>query len=106
MGGDFGGYLEAISALIWGPWVLIPLLVGTGLLLTVRLRGLQFRELGRSLYYALVRRREAGAEGDISHFHALMTALAATVLLATAVAVDLWRARRTRGRGGEGDDVG
>lgn len=79
MEGDLGAYLDAISALIWGPWVLIPLLVGTGALLTVRLRGLQFRELGRSLSLAFVQRREAGAEGDISHFHALMTALAATV---------------------------
>jgi AGCS family alanine or glycine:cation symporter len=79
MAADLGGYLEAISALIWGPWVLIPLLVGTGVLLTVRLRGLQFRELGRSLFFAFVRRRETSGEGDISHFQALMTALAATV---------------------------
>jgi AGCS family alanine or glycine:cation symporter len=79
MEGEFGASLEAISALIWGPWVLIPLLVGTGVLLTVRLRGLQFRRLGPSLFFALVRRRETDAEGDISHFHALMTALAATV---------------------------
>ena len=59
---DLGAQLDAISGLIWGPWVLIPLLVGTGVLLTVRLRGLQFRELGRSLYFAFVQRREPGAE--------------------------------------------
>ncbi len=64
---------------MWGPWLLIPLLVGTGFYLSVRLRGLQFRELGHSLWLAFVKRREAGAEGDISHFQALMTALAATV---------------------------
>jgi AGCS family alanine or glycine:cation symporter len=79
MGADLGAHLEKISALIWGPWVLIPLLVGTGVLLTVRLRGLQFRQLGPSLSFAFLRRREAGGQGDISHFHALMTALAATV---------------------------
>jgi AGCS family alanine or glycine:cation symporter len=54
-------------------------LVGTGIYLTFLLRGLQFRTLGHSLYLALIRRTEHGAEGDISHFQALMTALAATV---------------------------
>ncbi len=71
--------LERLSGFVWGPWLLIPLLVGTGLYLTVLLRGLQFRELGHSLWLGLVVRRERGAEGDISHFQALMTALAATV---------------------------
>src|SRR5690606_12188224 len=47
--------------------------------LTILLRGLQFSRLGRSLFLALIRRREIGAEGDISHFQALMSALAATV---------------------------
>ena len=42
----------------WGPWVLIPLLLLTGFFLTVRLRGLQFRELSHSLWLALVVRRE------------------------------------------------
>lgn len=72
--------INAISAIVWGPPLLI-LLVGTGVYLTFVLRGIQFRELGSSLYYALVKRREqgAGVEGDISHFQALMTALAATV---------------------------
>ena len=72
-------FLEATSGLIWGPFLLIPLLVGTGLYLTLRLHGLQFRQLGPSLWLALVKRKEEGAEGDISHFQALMTALAATV---------------------------
>ena len=57
----------------------IPLLLLTGLFLTIRLRGIQFTKLWSSLYYALIVRREKGAEGDISHFQALMTALAATV---------------------------
>ncbi len=56
------------------------LLVGTGILLTLRLRGLQFRALWHSLYLGLVKRKEKdSAEGDITHFQALMTALAATV---------------------------
>lgn len=68
----------AVSNWVWGPPLLI-LLVGTGLYLSILLRGLQFRVLGRSLYLALITRKEEGAEGDISHFQALMTALAATV---------------------------
>ena len=67
-----------ISNFVWG-WPMLVLLVGTGLYLSILLRGLQFRQLGHSLYLAFVRRREVGAEGDISHFQALMTALAATV---------------------------
>lgn len=66
------------SDIVWGPPMLV-LFLGTGLYLTILLRGLQFRELGHSLYLALIKRREHDAEGDISHFEALMTALAATV---------------------------
>lgn len=72
-------WVDKASGIVWGPWVLIPLLLLTGFYLTIRLRGLQFTQLWRSLYLALVVRKEEGAEGDISHFQALMTALAATV---------------------------
>ncbi|HSG64636.1 MAG TPA: sodium:alanine symporter family protein [Gammaproteobacteria bacterium] len=71
--------LAAASDFIWGPYLLIPLLLLTGLFLTVRLRGLQFRKLGHALRVAFIVRRETFASGDISHFQALMTALAATV---------------------------
>ncbi|RMG43540.1 MAG: sodium:alanine symporter family protein [Acidobacteria bacterium] len=71
--------VKAASDFVWGPLLLIPLLLLTGIWLTFRLRGLQFTTLGHSLWLALVVRREEGAEGDISHFEALMTALAATV---------------------------
>jgi AGCS family alanine or glycine:cation symporter len=78
-GTDVITVLENVSGVIWGPAFLIPLLLLTGLYLTVLLRGLQFRKLWHSLWLALVKRKEEGAEGDISHFQALMTALAATV---------------------------
>jgi AGCS family alanine or glycine:cation symporter len=71
--------VKNLSDFVWGPYLLIPLLLLTGLFLTIRLQGLQFRKLWSSLYYALIVRKEKGAEGDISHFQALMTALAATV---------------------------
>lgn len=71
--------LRAVSDLIWGPYVLIPLLLATGSYLTLRLRGLQFTQLLPSLKLALIERRDHEGDGDISHFQALMTALAATV---------------------------
>ncbi|KAF1074341.1 sodium:alanine symporter family protein [Halodesulfovibrio sp. MK-HDV] len=90
---SFMSWLEMIDGWVWGP-VMLTLLVGTGLLLTIMLKGLQFRKLGYSLYLALVRRKDPDAdEGDISNFEALMTALSATVGtgniagVATAIAV-------------------
>ncbi|PSK96592.1 AGCS family alanine or glycine:cation symporter [Murinocardiopsis flavida] len=76
--------LDSIVAFVWGPFFLIPLLLIVGVYLTIRLRGLQFRVLRHALWLALVRRTEtdksgAKAEGDISHYQALSTALAATV---------------------------
>lgn len=71
--------LTDIRDFIWGPPLII-LLVGTGIFLTIRLRGLQVRSLIESMNLALFKRKEDDAEsGDISHFQALMTALAATV---------------------------
>jgi len=72
-------FLTQIRDYIWG-LPLIILLVGTGVFLTIRLRGLQIRGLFYSLYLAFIKRKEDDQEkGDISHFQALMTALAATV---------------------------
>ncbi len=71
--------VSAASSFVWGPYLLIPLLLLTGFYLTVRLRGIQFTQLWGSLYMALIVRKEKDGEGDISHFQALMTALAATV---------------------------
>jgi len=71
--------LSTISDFVWGPFLLIPLLLLTGLYLTIRLRGLQFHRLFYALWLALVRRKEATGVGDITHYQALSTALAATV---------------------------
>ncbi|SCY58635.1 alanine/glycine:cation symporter family protein [Desulfoluna spongiiphila] len=77
---NFIALLDKIDGIIWGIPLLV-LLVGTGLWLTISLRGIQFTTLLHSLYLALVKRKEEGDEGDgdISHFQALMTALSATV---------------------------
>ncbi|WP_431872426.1 alanine/glycine:cation symporter family protein [Nocardiopsis eucommiae] len=69
-----------LSEIIWGPFVLIPLLFLTGVYLTVRLRLIQLFRLPHALWLAFVRRKEdETVEGDISHYQALSTALAATV---------------------------
>lgn len=83
--------LNTINHWIWGVPLLV-LLLGTGLFLTILLRGLQFRYLWYSLRLAFIRKDNA-AEGDISQFQALMTAMSATIGIgsiagvATAVAV-------------------
>jgi alanine or glycine:cation symporter, AGCS family len=65
---------------IWGPYLLIPLLFVSGIYLTLRLRGIQFWTLPHALWLAFVLREEGeDREGDISHFEALTTALAATI---------------------------
>ncbi len=70
--------LGVIGGYVWGLPLMI-LLVGTGVWLTLLLKGIQFTKLPYALYQAFIVRKEEGAEGDISHFQALMTALSATV---------------------------
>jgi len=76
---DLTEFLSTVSSVVWGPFLLIPLLLGTGLYLTIRLGGLQFLKLAVALRLGLFTRKDVGAEGDISQFQALTTALAATV---------------------------
>lgn len=70
--------LDKVSGFIWGVPLLI-LIVGTGLFLTFRIGFLQLRMLPYSLKLAFSFKQDKESEGDISHFQALMTALAATV---------------------------
>ena len=67
--------LDVASGWVWGPPLLIAL-VGTHLFLTFRLRFIQ-RYLGKAIRLSLERGQEG--EGDVSHFGALTTALAATI---------------------------
>ncbi|TQR15276.1 alanine/glycine:cation symporter family protein [Psychrobacillus soli] len=70
--------LGSISSVIWGIPLLI-LIVGTGIYLTVRVGVLQIRLLPAALKLVFSRNHDKSAEGDISQFQALTTALAATV---------------------------
>lgn len=69
--------VDSVSDFVWGLPVLF-LLIGTGIFLTLRLAGVQLRQLPYALKLVLSNKDDK-AEGDISHFQALMTALAATV---------------------------
>lgn len=73
--------LQNVSDFIWGPPLLI-LLVGTGVYLTLRLKLLQIFKLPLALKYVFGKDEEEndeGAEGDVSSFGALCTALSATI---------------------------
>lgn len=78
-------FLDTLSGYIWGPPLLI-LLVGTGIFLTFRLLFLQVRLFPYAMKLVFTK-RDAKEEGDISHFQALMTAMAATVGVGNIVGV-------------------
>ena len=67
--------LGAISGFLWG-WPMIVLLLGTHLFLTVRLRFPQ-RHIFKAIRLSV--QKDEGADGDVSQFGALVTALAATI---------------------------
>ncbi|MBT2759021.1 sodium:alanine symporter family protein [Mesobacillus foraminis] len=71
-------FLNWLSGVVWGPPTLL-LIVGTGLLLTIRLGFYQFSSLPYALKLAFSKNQDKNSEGDISHFQSLMTALAATI---------------------------
>lgn len=86
---ELNNILADISGWLWG-WPMIIMLLGTHLYLTIRLRFPQ-----RMIFTAikLSVKKDPGASGDVSQFHSLATALAATigtgniVGMATAIAL-------------------
>ena len=71
---------SAINGVVWGPPMLI-LLVGCGILLTIRTAGVQFRKFGYAMKNTLgkIFKKTEAAEGEVTPFQAVTTALAATV---------------------------
>lgn len=72
----FTAILEKIDGAVWGIPLIVLILAG-GILLTLRLRGLQVRHLGKAFRY-MVKNEEEG-EGEVTSFGALCTALSATI---------------------------
>ena len=72
-------YLNAFAGILWG-WPMLILLVGTGISLTIQLRGLTFLQLIPSILSIFKpQAKKDAAMGMISNRSALLTALAATV---------------------------
>lgn len=71
----FENFISNISNFIWG-YPIIILLLGTHILLTIRLKFIQ-RYIIKGIKLSLEKKKEG--VGDISHFGALTTALAATI---------------------------
>jgi AGCS family alanine or glycine:cation symporter len=71
-------FLAEAGSIVWGPPMLV-LLVGTGIYLTIRLKFYSWYALPYALKMAFSREQDSRSAGDVSHFQALMTALAATI---------------------------
>jgi AGCS family alanine or glycine:cation symporter len=69
--------IDAINGLVWGP-IMLTLLLGTGIFLTIGLRGMTITRIPYAFKQLLLGRKGSG-EGEISPFNALMTALSSTV---------------------------
>ena len=74
---SFGEFLDTIDGLVWGI-PLIVLILFTGLLLTIKLRGVQFVHLGEA-FKLMFKNDSSGDKGEVSSFAALCTALSATI---------------------------
>lgn len=72
----FNKVTQKIDDMVWGI-PLILLIIGCGIYLTYRVRGVQIRRLGLALKYMFA--KEEGGQGEISSFAALCTALSATI---------------------------
>ncbi len=72
----FNEIVKRIDDIVWGLPLMI-LIIGCGILLTIRLRGIQVHKLGRALKYMFM--DEEQGSGEVSSFQALCTALSATI---------------------------
>ncbi|MDC7232897.1 MAG: sodium:alanine symporter family protein [Spirochaetales bacterium] len=72
----FSSIVARVNSFAWGP-VMIIFLVGTGILLSVGTRFVQFRKLGQA--FRLLFSKDHAGTGDITPFQALMTSLSATI---------------------------
>ena len=73
----FEQFIDTVNSVVWGPAMLI-LLLGTGVFLTIGLRGMTITRIPYA-FGQLLKGRKGSGEGEISPFNALMTALSSTV---------------------------
>lgn len=79
----FTEIINKIDKFVWGVPTIV-LILATGLLLTIRLRGVQFSKLGRG-FKSMFKKGEG--KGEVSSFQALCTALSATIGVGNIVGV-------------------
>ena len=74
--------VQSVNSLLWGMYCLIPLLVGTGIYLTIKLRFIQIRRFGDAFRQVFggfsIFGSKAGKDG-MSSFQSLATAISAQV---------------------------
>ncbi|HAZ79811.1 MAG TPA: sodium:alanine symporter family protein, partial [Porticoccaceae bacterium] len=73
----FEQLVDQVNSFVWGPVMLI-LLLGTGIYLSVGLKGMTISHIPYA-FKQLFKGRKGSGEGEISPFNALMTALSSTV---------------------------
>ena len=81
----FNAFIISLKDIIWGI-PLMALLIGTGIYLTILLKGVQFRYLGYAFKQVFSARKKS-AKGDISAFEALMTSIAGAIGTGSIVGV-------------------
>lgn len=79
---DLTKLVQSVNSVLWGVYCLIPLLVGTGIYYTFRLKFVQIRKFGKVVRYTFgdltLFGKKAGKDG-MSSFQSLATAIAAQV---------------------------
>ena len=70
------GFVQSVDNVVWG-WGMILLLLGTHLFLTVRTGFIQRKTITKGIPLSVA--KEEGADGEVSQFGALTTALASTI---------------------------
>ena len=68
-------FINKLDGLVWGWWMIL-LLLGTHIFMTVRTGVIQ-RKIGTAIRLSVT--KDTGAEGEVSQFGALTTALASTI---------------------------
>jgi AGCS family alanine or glycine:cation symporter len=76
---SFSSLISKIDSFVWGPYFLIPLLVGGGIFMTIRLKLLQAVGLKHAWECLSGRYEDQKDRGEITPFQALTAALSATI---------------------------
>ncbi|MBT5388446.1 MAG: sodium:alanine symporter family protein [Porticoccaceae bacterium] len=73
----FEQVIDAVNGFVWGP-VMLCLLLGTGIYLTIGLKGMTISHIPYA-FKQLFKGRKGSGEGEITPFNALMTSLSSTI---------------------------